>query len=59
VEQLSVPLSYFLGCLQYPEIFVRLRQTLFLKISRSHSEPNQGNGVGVPFQLSIFGPETG
>jgi len=31
VEQLSVPSSHFLdGCLPYPDIFVPLRQTLFL-----------------------------
>jgi len=32
-------------------------KTLVLKV-RSHSEPNYGNRVGIPFQLSIFGPET-
>jgi hypothetical protein len=32
----------FFGCLQYPEIFVPLRQTLFLETARSHSEPNEG-----------------
>jgi hypothetical protein len=50
VEQLSVSSSHFFGCLQYPEIFVPLRQTLFLETARSHSEPNQRNRVGVPFQ---------
>jgi len=38
------------GCLQYLEVFVPLRQTLFLETARSHSEPNQGNKVGVSFQ---------
>jgi hypothetical protein len=47
VEFLSVP---FFGCLQYPEIFVSIRQTLFLEIARTRSESNQGNKVGVPFQ---------
>jgi hypothetical protein len=28
---------------QYPEIFVPLRQTLFLETATSHSEPNDGN----------------
>jgi hypothetical protein len=32
----------FFGCLQYPEIFVPLRETI-LGNSRKHSEPNQGN----------------
>jgi hypothetical protein len=35
------------GVLQYPEIFVLLRTTLFLEIATSHSEPNQRNGGGV------------
>jgi hypothetical protein len=52
VEQCSFP-SHFL-CLQYSEI-VCSKQTLFLERIRSHSEPNQGNKVGV---TSIFGPET-
>jgi hypothetical protein len=29
-----------------------------LETARNHSEPNQGNGVGVPFQQLIFGPLT-
>jgi hypothetical protein len=33
-------------------------QVLFLETTRRHSEPNQGNRVRVPFQLSTFGPET-
>jgi hypothetical protein len=41
---------FFIGCLQYPEIVVPLRQTLFLNTARSHLEPNQGNGVSTPFQ---------
>jgi hypothetical protein len=28
---------FFFGCLQYPEIFIRLRQTLFLETATSHS----------------------
>jgi hypothetical protein len=40
----------FFGCLQYPEIFVPLKQTLFLETATSHLEPNKGNRVGVPFQ---------
>jgi len=35
---------------QCAEIFVPLRQTLFLETATSLSEPNQGNRVGVPFQ---------
>jgi hypothetical protein len=50
VEELSVPLSTFFGCLQCPKIFVPLRHTLFLERARSHSEPNQGKRVGAPFQ---------
>jgi hypothetical protein len=30
---------------QYPEILIPLKQTLFLEITRSHSEPYQGNRV--------------
>jgi hypothetical protein len=37
---------------------VSLRQTLFLETTKSHSEVNQGNRVGVPFQEPIFEPET-
>jgi len=37
------------GCLQYPQISVPLRQTLFLETARSLLEPNQGNRMGVPF----------
>jgi hypothetical protein len=58
VFYLSVPSSYFCGCLQYFEIIVPLRQTLFLKITGSRLELNQGNGVGVPFQYSILVPQT-
>jgi hypothetical protein len=58
-EQLSVTSWQFYGCLQYPEIFVSfIRQTLFLEKARSRSKPSQGKGAGVPFQQSIFGPET-
>jgi len=56
VEQFSVLLSHFFGCLQYPEIFTPLRQTLFLETAKNYSEPNQGNRVTVPFQF-ISGPE--
>jgi hypothetical protein len=37
-------------CLQYPEIFVPIRQTFFLETAKSHMEPNQGNRVDVQFQ---------
>jgi hypothetical protein len=50
VEEHSMLLSYFVGCFQYPEILVPLKQTLFLETPRNHSEAYQGNGVGVPFQ---------
>jgi len=40
----------FLGCLQYPKVFVPLKQTFFLKVARSNSRKNQGNRVGVHFQ---------
>jgi hypothetical protein len=39
-----VLLSHFFGCLQYPEIFVPLRQTLFLETARGHLEPNREYG---------------
>jgi hypothetical protein len=55
VEQHSLPWSHIFGCLQYHEIFIPLRQTLFFETAGSHSEPNQGSRVGVPFQHSIFG----
>jgi hypothetical protein len=58
VKLLSVLSSHLFGCHQYPEIFVLLRQTSFLETATSHSEPNQGNRVGIPFQWSIFEPET-
>jgi hypothetical protein len=47
---------YDFGCLPYPEILVPLRQILFLKTTRIHSEPNHGKRVGAPFELSIVGP---
>jgi hypothetical protein len=50
VEKISVPSSYFFGCLQYPEIFVVLWRDLFLETARIHSEPNHGKRVGDPFQ---------
>jgi hypothetical protein len=40
----------FFECLQYPEIFTPLRQTLLFDTLKSHSDPNQGNRVSVPFQ---------
>jgi len=40
VEHFSLPSSHFFGCLQYPEIFITLRQNLFLERARSHLEPN-------------------
>jgi hypothetical protein len=45
-----VSLSHFFGSLPYTEIFVPLRQTLFLEIARSHLEPSEGNRTGVPTQ---------
>jgi hypothetical protein len=48
----------FFGCFQYPENFVPLWQILHLETAQSYSEPNQGNGVCVLFQKSIFKPET-
>jgi hypothetical protein len=45
----------FFRCLQYPEIFVILRQILVLETARSHSEPNEGYRVSVPFHYSFFG----
>jgi hypothetical protein len=38
------------GGLQYPDISVPLRKTIFLETTENHSEPDQGNNVGVPFQ---------
>jgi hypothetical protein len=43
LEQLTMQSSHFFGCLQYLEIFIHLRQTLFLEKERSHLEPNQWN----------------
>jgi hypothetical protein len=37
-------------CLQCAEIFVPLRQTLFLETATSHSEPYRRKGMGVPYQ---------
>jgi hypothetical protein len=48
VEYLSVPSSHFLDVF-YPEIFIPLRQILFLETARSHSESNHGNRMGVSF----------
>jgi len=48
----------FFRCLTSPETFVPLRQTLFSETTRSHSEPNQGNRMGLPLQYSTFEPET-
>jgi hypothetical protein len=49
IDSITV-ITFFFGCIQYPEMFIPLRQTLFLETARSHSEPNQGNRVGVSFQ---------
>jgi hypothetical protein len=49
VEWLSVPLPHFFGCLQYPEVFIPLRQTSFLETTGSCSEPNQENRVMFHF----------
>jgi len=46
---------FFFGCLQYPEIFVPLKQTLFLETARSHSEPYQGIGWVFHFSSRILG----
>jgi hypothetical protein len=50
--------SHYFRCLQYLEMFIPLKQTLFLEIARIYLEPNQGNVVSVPFQHFIFAPET-
>jgi len=47
---------FFLDVL-YSEIFVPLRQTLFLETDRSHAEPNKGKRLSVPFQQSVLGPK--
>jgi hypothetical protein len=49
VEWLSAIVTFFL-CLQYSQIFVPVRQTLFLEAATSPSEANQMNRVGVLFQ---------
>jgi hypothetical protein len=36
VEQLPVPSSHLFGCIQYREIFIPLRQILFLETATSH-----------------------
>jgi hypothetical protein len=43
VEYLSVPLSHFFRCLQYPEIFIPLRQTIF---GNSHKSFGAKSGEG-------------
>jgi hypothetical protein len=51
VEYLPVlSLQFLFGCLQYPEIFVPLRETLLLETARGHSEPNEVNRLGGTFQ---------
>jgi hypothetical protein len=45
VEQLSVPSSYFLEVFQYPEIFVTLRQTLYLKTAQVISSQMRVTGL--------------
>jgi hypothetical protein len=47
--------SLFLGYLQYPEMFVPLRQTLFLETARRHSDPNQGIGLVFHFIYQVLG----
>jgi len=42
-------------CLQCSEIFVRIRQTLFLETARSNLEPNKGNSVRVHFSNRFLG----
>jgi hypothetical protein len=58
VELLSVSSYYFFGCPQCHEIFIPLRQILFLGTARSHSEPNKGNRVGAYFSNRCFVTET-
>jgi hypothetical protein len=48
VEYLSVPSSHFFGCLQYPEIFITLRQTLFLE-----TEVIQNQIKGSGYSISV------
>jgi len=51
VKALSAPVTFFFfAYLQCPEIFIPLRQTLFFETARGHSEPNQGNVMGVHLQ---------
>jgi hypothetical protein len=45
----SVPSNFF-GCLQYPEVFIPLGQTLFLETARCCSEENDRKRVGDPLQ---------
>jgi len=40
----------FFECLQYHEMFVPLRWTLFLETATSHLESNHMNRVGISFQ---------
>jgi len=42
-------INKFFRCLHYPEIFIPLRQILFLETAKSFLEPNQRKRVGVPF----------
>jgi hypothetical protein len=41
--------------LQYPEVFVPLRETLLLGTATSHSEPNQGTGWVFHFSNRFLG----
>jgi hypothetical protein len=49
VEQFSVPSSHLYLCFQYPEIFVPLRQALFLE---SKAIQSQIRGIGWVFDFS-------
>jgi hypothetical protein len=53
VEQLSVLMSHFFGCLQYPEIFVTLRQALLLETEDVRSQI-RGIGWVVHFSNRFF-----
>jgi hypothetical protein len=46
---------FFFGCLHWPEIFVPLRQSLFMETAKNHSEWNQGNRGVFHFSIRFLG----
>jgi hypothetical protein len=55
VEQLSVQSSHLFGCLQYPEIFIPLRQTSFLEQPEVMWSQTKGKGWVLHFSNRFSG----